>query len=181
MNFGQLRQLRQLRSPIDSFLSSAQRSGGDVWARLPPREQLLLCFTLAVMLLAAVWSAGVAPALDTLRRSASLHGRIDAELLNMRQLAAEAAVMQALPRVSVDESKKALELSVRQRPNSTAQLVIAGDRATVTLSNASAQSLTEWLANARSVARALPVEARLSLNAGRNDWSGTVVLALPPQ
>jgi general secretion pathway protein M len=57
---------------------------------------------------------------------------------------------------------------------------VAGDRATVTLKGAAPGALAEWLVQARSSARALPLEARLSLNAARTGWDGSIVLTLPP-
>ena len=84
------------------------------------------------------------------------------------------------------------------RPSrSAAQLNVVGDRATITLKGASADALAQWLAQARSNARATPVEARLTRSAtaaapagqtpvtlGRPvvampRWDGTLVLALP--
>ncbi|MGH8832642.1 MAG: type II secretion system protein GspM, partial [Polaromonas sp.] len=120
------------------------------------------------------------PALDILRNAESRHRSLDAQLQTMRALAAEAGSLQTLPRIKTADSLKALDLSVKLRLGATAQLAVAGERATVTLRGVSAEALAQWLAQARSNARAVPVEARLSLNAARTGWDGSVVLALPP-
>ena len=51
-----------------------------------------------------------------------------------------------------------------------------GERAVLTLQGASTSQLRDWLAEARSGARARPVEARLTRAA--QGYSGTVVVAL---
>ena len=65
-----------------------------------------------------------------------------------------------------------------QHPGDRGRLVVLGDRATLTLSNASGEQLRGWLAEARSSARARPVEA--TLNRGPQGYSGTLIVALPP-
>jgi general secretion pathway protein M len=161
-------------------LSGAWQRGRAVWAALALRERVLLGSAAMVVLLALLWWVGVAPALATLRTAESQHRTLDAELQNMRAMAAEAASLQATPRVKADDGRKALELSVKERFAGTAQLAVAGDRATVTLKGAAPGALAEWLVQARSSARALPLEARLSLNAARTGWDGSIVLTLPP-
>ena len=58
---------------------------------------------------------------------------------------------------------------------------MAGERATVTLKDASADALAEWLAQARLNARSVPLEARLvrASTAGISTWSGVLVMSLP--
>ena len=75
---------------------------------------------------------------------------------------------------------------------------MVGDRATVTLKGAPAETLAQWLTQARSNARTTPLEARLTRSAAAPtsantplpvtlgnpsiappQWDGTVVLALP--
>lgn len=169
-----------MKAGASSSLSSALQRGQAAWAALAARERLLLGSVLALVVLAVLWWVGVSPALDTLRSAESRHRSLDAQLQTMRALAAQAGSLQALPRIKTSDSLKALDLSVRQHLGATAQLAVAGERATVTLKGASAEALAQWLVQARSNARALPMEARLSLNAARTGWDGSVVLALPP-
>ncbi len=159
--------------------ASARQRAQAAWAALAARERRLLAAALTVVMLAVLWWVGVSPALQTLRGAESQHRTLDAELQTMRALAAEAASLQALPRIQANDSRKALELSVRQGLGASAQLTVSGERATVTLKGASAEALAQWMVQARSNARATPVEARLMLNAARTGWDGSVTLSLP--
>ena len=117
----------------------------------------------------------------------------------MQSLQAEAQQLQATPATSPGDAVGALRTALTQRLGNTAQLNVAGDRATVTLKGASADALAQWLAQARSNARTTPLEARLTRSAApaaaaptgnapvtlgsapvaMPRWDGTVVLALP--
>jgi general secretion pathway protein M len=170
-----------MNAGASSTFSTALQRGKAAWTALPARERLLLGSAFAVLVLAMLWWVGLAPALDALHNTESRHRSLDAQLQTMRALAAEVGSLQALPRIKTDDSLKALDLAVKQRLGATAQLTVVGERATVNLKGASAEALTQWLAQARSNARALPTEAHLSLNAARTGWDGSVVLALPPR
>jgi general secretion pathway protein M len=154
------------------------------WTALGPRERTLVLVTLALIGLALVWWVAIAPALRTLRQADAQHRDLAAQIAHMQRLQAQAQSIQAQPKISRDDAVRALEASVRQRLNTTAQLNIAGDRATVTLRNTAADQLAQWLSQARVNARAIPSEARLVRSAsgppGRLGWDGTVVLNLPP-
>lgn len=168
-----------MNADVSSYFFTTLQRGQAAWAALAPRERWLLGSALSVVMLTVLWWVGVAPALDTLRNAESRHRSLDAQLQTMRALAAEAGSLQALPHINTDGSRKALDLSVKQGLGATAQLAVAGERATVTLKGTSAKALAEWLVQARSNARTLPIEAHLSLNAARTGWDGSVVLALP--
>ena len=168
-----------MNAGLGSPLSTRLQRGQGAWAALAQRERWLLGSAFAVVLLAALWWVAVAPVLDTLRNAESHHRQLDGQLQTMRALAAEAGRLQALPRINTDDSRKALALTLKQRLGGSAQLNVAGERATVILKGASAEALAQWLTEARSNARTLPTEARLSLNAARTGWDGSVVLALP--
>ena len=95
----------------------------------------------------------------------------------MRTLSAEAKNLQTQPKLGLDDAQKALQSTVTQRFGATAQLNLTGERASLTLKNASAQELALWLTQARVNARALPSEAKL--NRHGDFWDGTMVLTLP--
>lgn len=150
------------------------------WDALRPREQAMVAVAAAVVGAALVWLIALGPAIGTLRTSEAQRRALDAQLQHMRGLQAQAQALQAQPKQSYDEALKALELSLRQRLGTTARMMVAGERATITLTGTAADALAQWLTQARVNARALPSEARLSRNpAGL--WEGTLVLTLPPR
>lgn len=148
------------------------------WARLAPREKLMVGAAAGLVLLALFWWVAVAPALAVLRTSDEQHQSIDAQLARMRALQQQAQSLQSQPKQNPDESQRLLEASVRERLGTTARMVVAGERVTLTLTGTPAEALATWLNQARVNARAVPSEARLSRGAS-GGWDGTVVLALP--
>jgi general secretion pathway protein M len=155
------------------------------WDRLAPREKSMVLAAGTLVAAALLWWVLLAPALQTLRNADQQHAELDTQLQKMRGLQTEAQALQASPKISYDDALRALESSVRQRLGASAQLNVAGDRATVTLKGTSADALAQWLAQARINARALPAEARLVRSAGAAEqgtaaaWDGTLVLSLP--
>ena len=154
------------------------------WTSLERRERTLVSATLWLVALALLWWIGVSPALRTLRQADAQQRGLAAQVQKMQRLQGQAQSIQAQPKISRDEALRALESSVK-RMGTAAQLSVAGDRATVTLRNAPADQLAQWLSQARVNARALPGEARLVRSTanpgGPAAWDGTVVLSLQPQ
>jgi len=150
------------------------------WDNLAPREKALVGGAAALVAVVLVWLIAVAPALGTLRTAEDQHRAADAQLQRMRGLQAQAQALQAQPKQNHEEALRQLELSVRQRLGTSARMVIAGDRVTLTLAGTAADALAQWLAQARVNARALPGEARLYRNSA-GLWEGTLVLTLPPR
>lgn len=148
------------------------------WRLLAPREKLMVAAAAAVIALVLVWLAAIGPALSTLRSSDAQRAQLDAQLQRMIALRGEAQGMQSQPRLGREEALRQLELAVRQRLGTNGRITVAGDRVTVTLTGTPADALAQWLAQARTAARALPGEARLTRNAA-GLWEGSVVLALP--
>jgi general secretion pathway protein M len=148
------------------------------WAALEPREQALVATAVALVALALLWWVALAPALATLRSADVQHRTLDNQLQHMRRLQAQTRAMQSHPRQGRDESLRQLEAAIRQQLGVNARYSIAGDRVTVTLANAPASALAQWLSQVRANARAIPGEARLTRNA-TGGWDGTLVLALP--
>ena len=148
------------------------------WGRLAPREQALVAGATGLVALALLWWLLLAPPLAILRGAEVQHRVLDAQVQRMRLLQAEAQALQAQPRQSADEASRLLEATLRQQLGLTARMSIAGERVTVTLSGTSPQALGQWLTQARTNARMLPAEARLTRNPS-GLWDGMVVLALP--
>ena len=166
------------------------------WKALAPREQNLVLAAGSVVALALLWWLALAPALNTLRTAPARHAALDAQLQRMQSLQAEALQLQAAPRSAPGDAVASLRSSLTQRLGATAQLSLVGDRATITLKGAPADALAQWLAQARSNALAVPVEARLTRSAAAATptptttlgnapaaaaprWDGSLVLALP--
>ena len=167
------------------------------WKALAPREQNLVLAASAIVALALLWWVALAPALKTLRTAPARHAALDAQLQRMQSLQLEALQLQAAPRGTPGDAVGSLRASLTQRLGATAQLSLVGDRATITLKGAPADALGQWLAQARSNALAVPVEARLTRSAlaaagatppatlgnapaaAAPRWDGSLVLALP--
>lgn len=150
------------------------------WQGLAPREKLLTAAAAGLVAFALLWWLAVAPAVATLRAADEQHRQVDAQLSRMLALQQQAKALQAQPKQNYDESLRALENAVRQRLGTTARMMVAGERVTLTLTATPPEALATWLAQARVNARALPSEARLTRSAA-GGWDGTVVLTLPPQ
>lgn len=146
------------------------------WATLTPRERQLVLGALALLASAALWWLALAPALTTLRLAPAQAQAQDAQLQTMQSLQAQAQLIQAQPALAPSEARRLLEASVKALAPSV-QMVLVGDRATLTLKEASATTLAQCLAQARLNARALPSEAHLRRNPG-GTWDGTLVLNL---
>ena len=157
--------------------SSVTRAIVRRWQSLGERERRSLTWAAWVLGAALVWTVGLAPALRVLGSAPALHDRLDAQLQDMRSLAAQAKALQNQPRLSRDDSLRALEASVRQLLGNTAQLRVTADRAELTLKGSSPAALAQWLVQARQNARVLPGEARLDRSA--LGWDGSLVLLLP--
>ena len=148
------------------------------WQALAPREQALVAGAAALVAFALLWWIALAPALGTLRSAEEQHRTLDRQLQNMQRLQAQARAMQSQPRLGQEEALRQLEAAIRQQLGLSPRYAIAGERVTVTLTNAPAAALAQWLSQVRTNARAIPGEARLTRNAS-GGWDGTLVLTLP--
>lgn len=146
---------------------------------MAPREQNFVLGAAALVGLALVWWVAISPALQTLRTAPKRHAELDTQLQRMRSLQAEAQQLQAAPRNSTGDPTGALRNGLTQRMGTAAQLNVTGDRATVTLKAAPADALAQWLALARSNARAVPIEARLTRTANPTTPATTTGNARP--
>lgn len=147
-------------------------------AALAPRERLAVQVALWLLGLALLWWVALAPAWQTLSRAPERHARLDAQLGDMRQLAATASALrdQASGQV-IDRAAalRAIEVSMDTLAG-TGQMNVLGDRVTVALSNTPPQVLVQWLAQVRLNARVAPLEAQLNAGTSPPAWSGTVQL-----
>lgn len=153
------------------------------WQQLPAREKNLVWLSLALVLAAAFWQFSLKPALTTLRTADAQARTLDAQLQQMRAAQAQAQALQKQPTLDFDEAVRALTTTTQQTLGTAAQLSMAGERASVTLKDASPDALADWLSQARLNARSVPIEARLTrgTTADTVTWSGVVMMGLPPR
>jgi general secretion pathway protein M len=146
------------------------------WSRLEGRERRLVLAMVWVLGLFVLWSVAVQPAWRTLREAPARIDALDAQLQAMQLLAADVRDLRATPALPRAQAGAAMR-AASERLGETGRLVEQGDRAVLTLKDASAAALRTWLSEVRAGARAHAVEANLT----RSDagLSGTVVVALP--
>jgi general secretion pathway protein M len=145
------------------------------WRAMPPREQRALGLVAAVLVLFVLWIFAVQPAWRTVRDAPDQLDRLDAQLQSMRQLAAESRELRDAPAITAAESAQALRAAT-ERLEGAGRLSAAGDRATLTLINASGEQIQRWLLEARHGARARPIEANLVRSP--DGYSGSLSVAL---
>lgn len=145
------------------------------WEGLQDRERRLLAIGAVVVGGALLWFVAVQPPLKLLLQAPARLDALDAQLLTMRRLAGEARELRAAPQVSAAQSMAALRTaSARLEP--AARLAFQGERAVLTMDGLSGEALRAWLAEARSGARARPVEAQLVR--GPKGFSGTITVVI---
>ncbi len=145
------------------------------WAALPVRDRRLTLLAGTVVAGFLLWTVALQPALRTLREAPAQIDRLDGQLQAMQKMAGEARELRAAPPISAAQSAAALK-AASDRLGEQGRLVLQGERAVLTLAGASNAQLRDWLLEARSGARARPVEATLSR--GPQGFSGTIVVAL---
>ncbi len=174
------------------------------WQALSPREQRLMSFGAALLVVMVVWLAALAPALRTVREVPAQQAVLDAQWQQLKDLQSQAQTLQQQPRITQTEALRALQSSTTEHLGNSAQLQTLGERSTVTLKAVPAPALASWLAQVRTQARAVPVQAHLQRSAASDMattgpeakatnpssanapialntimWSGSVVLSLP--
>lgn len=163
------------RPTLPPALAQARAKARARWAKLAPRERLLIGSVAALLAVALVWVLLVQPAWRTLRDTPAQIELVELQLQQMQRLAAESRELRTLPAVQPAQAEEALR-GATERLGSGARLSLQGDRATLTLSGVSGEALVAWLGEVRSAARARPDEAKLSRGAA--GYSGSVVLSL---
>lgn len=146
------------------------------WRALGARERRGLAIAGWVLGLFLLWALALAPAWRTTRGAPAQLDRLDAQLQQMQRLASEARVLRTTPPLNSAQSAAALR-AASDALGTVGRLQVAGERATLTLAGANGTQLRDWLAEARTSARARPLEANLTR--GPQGYSGSIVVALP--
>ena len=156
-------------------MASLRQQAGTWWQGRSRRERQAVVIVLFVLGLFVVWSLAVQPALRTVNDAPAQLDRLDAQYQQMQRVAAESTALRGAPRVSPAQATLALKAAT-DRLGERAKLSLQGDRATVTFSGVSPDALRAWLVEARSGARARPIDAQLQR--GPQGYGGTLGLTL---
>lgn len=146
------------------------------WLALGERERRGITSAAWLVGLLLLWLLAIAPAWRSARTAPAQLDRLDAQLQLMQRQAGEARELRAMPALNGAQSAAALRAAT-EALGSAGRLQLVGDRATLTLSGVDGGQLRDWLAEARSAARARPLEANLTR--GPKGFAGSIVLALP--
>jgi general secretion pathway protein M len=167
--------LNTARLTLPPALSNARMQLRARWQALSLRDRRLVTLAAVVIGLFLVWTVAVQPAWRTVREAPTKLDQLDTQLQQMQRLAAESRELRNASPLSTEQSGDALKAST-ERLGERARLSLQGERAVLTLSGVSGEQLRTWLTEARSGARARPVEAQLSR--GSQGYSGTVIVAI---
>jgi len=156
-------------------LATLRQQARTWWQVRTPRERQAVLAVALVLGLFVVWSLFVQPALITAREAPAQLDRLEAQYQQMQRIAAESGTLRGAARVSPMQAAAALKAAT-DRLGGNARLTVQGDRATLTLTGVSAEALRAWLLEARSGARARPIEAQLQR--GQSGYNGTLGVTL---
>ena len=169
---------------MNRALNNLRAAAATRWQVLSAREQRSLTWLGLLMGGVLIWSLTIAPALQTLQDSGTRRSQISTQQAHMLALQAQAQALQQRTPLSRDEALRTLQ-SLSTNPS--LQLTVQGDRVSVQLKTMPAQTLANWLAQARSQAQTLPIEAHLTRSNGSANeadknsttWNGSLILRLP--
>ena len=146
------------------------------WMDLSGRERLGLGLALLVLALALLWSLGVAPVWRQWQQGQAQTQTLQTQWQGMQALQAQASALSAQSRVRPEEAARLLQTSLSTL-GPGAMMTVNGDLATVQIKGASAAAVSQWLAQARVQAQALPVQARLGRSAASGSSGPTGAMA----
>ena len=145
------------------------------WLGLALRERRMVAAAAIVVVAALLWMLFSAPPLKTIKRVPAEIEQAELQLQAMQRLAGEARELRSATAVPPDQAAAALRTATT-RLGDKARLALQGDRAVLTLNGITSQALRDWITEARSGARARPLEANLTRNA--QGLTGTLVVGL---
>lgn len=157
---------------------------------LPDNDRQRLKVLALVLGLVLIWTWNIAPALKTLREAPLHLSQLELQTQSMKAMQSEAQTLQKSPRLSATDANTALRQAALEVMGNGARLSIEGNRATLTLSGVTADSLAQFLALVRTKSQALPIEAHVQkftnsgaaagkTAAGQELWRGALILSLP--
>lgn len=159
----------------------------NIFQALPDKDRQRLLVLAAVFLALMLWTWNLAPALKILREVPLQLSQLDTQTQQLKAMQAQAQALQKSPRIKPNEASRLLQNAAAEMLGGGARLNLESSRATLTLSGVSADSLTQFLAVARTQSQAMPIEAHLqkfsasgSANKDSKElWRGALILSLP--
>lgn len=145
------------------------------WQGLARRERRLIGSAALLVAVALLWWVALAPAVRTLKRAPAQIDAAEVQLQAMQRLASEARELRAVTPVSNEQAANVLKAATA-RLGDKGRLALQGDRAVLTVAGVGSMALRDWLAEARSGARARTIEANLTR--GTSGLTGTVVVGM---
>ncbi len=144
-----------------------------------PREQWLLVGLTWLASIAVVWWIAIAPALQTYSASGAAHAKLDGELAQMQAMAVSAKQLKASPKVSAMQAQMWLDASIKKLGK--VSMSTQGNRVQINFAGATPEALAAWLAEARTSAQLLAVQAnwKRAANATEALWEGSLAFELP--
>ena len=160
---------------LSARIAQLRQQATAAWRARPPRDRTLLSVMAAIVAAFLLWSLAIAPALRTLRQAPGQIETLDGQLQQMRTMAAEVRDLRGATPIAAAQSGVAMKAAA-DRHGDKVRLTLQGERATVTLQGASPEQVRALLVEARSAARARPVEIQLTRSG--SGFNGTLVLSL---
>jgi general secretion pathway protein M len=150
---------------------------------LPDKDRMKIEYLAWALFLALLWFLNIAPALQTYQAAPQQLAQLEAQTEELKSLQSQALALQKAPRMKVQDANAVLQQTASDILGNGAKLNFEASRATLTLTNVSAEALAQFLATARKQALALPIEAKLQKNktGAQEIWRGTLILNLPTQ
>ena len=156
--------------------ASARAEANRFWQSLAARERALVVVGAVALVVIVVWLIAVQPAVRTLRDTPVELDRLELQLQQMQLAALESETLRGASPVPAAQAADALRAAT-DRLGGKGKITIQGDRATLAFTAVPFAGLRTWLGEARSGARARPVEAQLLKAPG--GYSGSISLTLP--
>lgn len=161
--------------PFPPALTSLRQQVTVFWRSRSARERQALALVSVVLGVLLVWVVFVQPALASVRAAPQQLDQLEAQMQQVQRVAAESTALRATAPVSAAQASLALK-AASERLGDRARLTLQGDRATIMLTGVSPDALRGWLLEARSGARARPIEAQLQRSA--QGYNGSLSVAL---
>lgn len=146
------------------------------WDQRAPRERQLVTAAAVVLAAMLAWWLLIVPVWRTARDVPAQIQLAEYDLRWMQRDAALAKPLLATPALPQAAAHAALQAATQQLAG-TATLQLADDRATLSVNGTAPDALRNWIAQARTGARAQVQSVQLT-STGSQSWSGQVVVRL---